>query len=75
MPKAECADCGEPYGSDRFPDLVIDNAGFAAIAPRPPDGGLLCPNCLIARLAAAGLRGVPFKFTTGPLAAIRKGEA
>lgn len=61
-----CLDCGEPYGSPRFPDLVIDNDAFAKIAPNPPDGGLLCPNCICARLEKAGVETTG-RFTSGPL--------
>lgn len=63
-----CIDCGEQYGSPRFPDLVIDNMAFAAIAPNPPDGGLICPNCINARLTAAGITNVQARFTSGPMA-------
>lgn len=68
MSEAKCEDCGEPYGSPRFPDLVIDHEAFAKIASRPPSGGLFCPNCLVARLEKAGLENVSGKFTSGPLA-------
>ncbi|MEC5289438.1 MULTISPECIES: hypothetical protein [unclassified Aurantimonas] len=61
-----CEDCGELYSSDRFPDLVIDNAAFAKIAP---NDGLFCPNCLCARLTKAGLSDVRGGFRSGPLAA------
>ncbi|MBC7149060.1 MAG: hypothetical protein H5U22_06740 [Rhizobium sp.] len=61
-----CYDCGIPYR--QFPDLIIDNAAFAKIAPNPPDGGLLCPNCINSRLEVAGLEGVPARFTSGPMA-------
>lgn len=69
--KLGCLDCGEPYGSPRFPDLIIDNEAFSAIAPNPPDGGLLCPNCICARLHFAGLSGVTGRFTSGPIAEMR----
>ena len=62
-----CEDCGEDYGSPRFPDMFIDNEAFAIIASNPPDGGLLCPNCICARLVKAGLTNVSAKFTSGPL--------
>lgn len=63
-----CIDCGELYGGPRFPDLVIDDESFAKVAPNPPDGGLVCPNCLNARLEAAGLFGVPAAFMSGAFA-------
>ena len=62
-----CVDCGELYGGPRFPDLVIPDAVFAQIAPVPPDGGILCPNCINARLEAAGLFGVPGAFMSGAM--------
>lgn len=60
-----CYDCGKPYG--QFPDLIIDNDAFARIAPNPPDGGILCPNCINDRLVDAGLENVSAKFTSGPM--------
>jgi len=66
-PVAYCEDCGERYKSPRFPDLVIPHADFAKIASNPPDGGLFCPNCLLARLSMAGIE-TSGSFTSGPLA-------
>lgn len=66
-----CYDCGEQYGSPRFPDLIIDNEAFAQIAPNPPDGGLLCPNCICARLEAKGIE-CNGRFTSGPLMAVER---
>lgn len=70
--KLGCLDCGEPYGSPRFPDLIIDDAAFAKISPNPPDGGLLCPNCINARLERAGLANVIARFTSGPMASLKE---
>lgn len=64
-PVASCMDCGEPYSSRRFPDLVIDNAAWKLIAP---DDGLLCPGCINARLERIGLTEVAVKFRSGPMA-------
>ena len=58
-------DCREPYSSARFPDLVIDDAAWKAIAP---DDGLLCPCCINARLERAGLTDVHARFRSGPMA-------
>lgn len=66
--KLACLDCAEPYASPRFHDLIIDDDAWRVIAPNHDEGGLLCPNCICARLEAAGLRNVGHKFTTGPLA-------
>lgn len=64
-----CLDCGVPYASPRFPDLVIPDEAWRAISPNGDEGGLMCPGCISARLEAAGLSGVPGKFTSGPMAA------
>jgi hypothetical protein len=67
-----CFDCGRKYSLG--PDLVVPNEDFARIAPNPPDGGVLCPNCMHDRFvkllggssyAAGGIRAV---FTSGPFA-------
>ena len=67
-PEAVCYDCGEDYSSDRFPDLVIDDIAWEAINPTFHKGcGLLCPNCINARLEAAGLDNVDSNFRSGPM--------
>jgi hypothetical protein len=67
-----CFDCGRKYSLG--PDLVVPNEDFARIAPNPPDGGVLCPNCMHDRFVkllgwpsytAGGIRAV---FTSGPFA-------
>jgi hypothetical protein len=60
-----CHDCGEAYGSPRFPDLVLPHAMWARISPSGDENGLLCPNCMCARAEAAGIecRAV---FRSGP---------
>lgn len=63
-----CLDCGEKYGSQRFPDLIIDDDAWKAISPNHDGGGLLCPNCICARLEATGLSNVGSVFRSGPLA-------
>lgn len=57
-----CLDCGEPYESDRFPDLVVPGEAWKEIAP---DDGLLCPNCLCARAARLGIKCTAV-FRSGP---------
>lgn len=52
---AKCEDCGRAYGSAGFPDLIIPNWAWRQISPSGDNGGLLCPSCLIARLAISGI--------------------
>lgn len=67
MTKLRCSGCGRPYA--RGPDLVIPDAAWLKIAPRPDGGGVLCPNCIHDRLVAAGVGNgeAPGRFTSGPL--------
>lgn len=67
VPSAQCAACGEAYGSPRFPDLVLPHDVWQKISPSGDENGLLCPNCICAALTAAGIetRG---EFRSGPLA-------
>jgi hypothetical protein len=60
-----CHDCGEPYGSPRFPDLILPHAMWEKISPSGDENGLLCPNCMCARAAGSGIewRAV---FRSGP---------
>lgn len=62
--KAECMDCNLPYGTPKFCDLIIGHAAWKIIAP---DDGLLCANCILGRLTAEGLKGVPSVWASGPL--------
>lgn len=64
-----CLDCAERYGSPRFPDLRIADDAWRAIAPKNDEGGLLCPNCISARLEAKGLERVRARFTSGAMVA------
>ena len=67
----ECDDCSRQYGDEHgFPDLVIDDAAWNAIAPKPHGGGLLCPSCICARLHKAGLSGVYGSFMSGPVRSV-----
>lgn len=63
-----CLDCGAEYGGPRFPDLVLPHDVWAKISPNGDEGGLLCPCCINARLAAAGISNVFGRFVSGPLA-------
>ena len=64
---ANCFDCNEPYGSSRFPDMLIPTLAWLRISPTGGEGGLLCPNCIISRLEIEGLEHVPHWFASGPL--------
>ena len=63
----DCYDCGEPYGSPRFQDLIIPLDIWERISPTSDEGGLLCPNCICARLSAAGISDCPAAFFSGPI--------
>jgi len=68
---AQCADCSRPYGDEYgFPDLVIPNEAWRRISPTGDDGGLLCPNCICARLHKAGMTGVYGAFMSGPIRSV-----
>jgi hypothetical protein len=66
MEALRCYDCQRPYS--KGPDLVVSDADWAKISPRPDGGGVLCPNCMNDRFEAAGLHGIQAKFTSGPFA-------
>lgn len=54
----KCADCGMDY-NDFVIDMVIQNKLWEMINPTYHKGcGLLCPNCICARLAELGLCSV-----------------
>lgn len=55
MAQGDCHDCGIPYGSPRFPDLVVPHDQWAKISPSGDENGLLCPNCMCARAESAGV--------------------
>lgn len=61
-----CHDCGRPYGSAGFPDLVIPNSAWRQISPTGDDGGLLCPSCICARLEISGIT-CEGAFMSGPI--------
>jgi len=49
--KAKCNDCGLAYGRGGFADLIVPDNVWELINPSDyVGGGLLCPNCICARL-------------------------
>jgi hypothetical protein len=69
--EAACMDCGLAYKDDRFPDLVVPHDVWNQIAP---DDGLLCPNCLCARVAKSGIE-CKAVFRSGPFFEAAKAAA
>lgn len=65
-----CDDCGLPYGSAGFPDLIITKDAWHLISPTGDDGGLLCPCCICKRLEEAGMRDVEGAFMSGPIKSV-----
>ena len=65
-----CYDCGEDYDSPRFPDLIISLDVWRRISPTGDEGGLLCPNCINARLEEMGISNCPAAFMSGPLRSV-----
>lgn len=62
----QCADCGLPYG-DGWADVVVPDEIWELINPTAHAGcGLLCFNCMHARLDFLGLSNVPFQIASGP---------
>jgi hypothetical protein len=61
--KVSCTDCGAPYGSDGWCDVVIPDAAWNQIAP---EGGVLCFRCMTKRIEAYGLVHVPAIIASGP---------
>lgn len=55
MKELTCYDCPRPYKSDGFVDLLIPNWAWLQIAPKPDGNGVLCPSCILIRLAKAGI--------------------
>lgn len=52
--KAKCFDCGMPYGTEDWVDIVLPNEQWDMIFPE--HDGLLCPNCIMKR--ASKIKGV-----------------
>lgn len=64
-PEAKCLDCGLSYSDPRFADLVVSPGTWQRICP---EGGLLCPCCLIARATKLGIENETAVFRSGPFA-------
>lgn len=70
-PAVGCFDCGREYGNEHgFPDLIIPNEIWRRISPTGDNGGLLCPSCIVKRVAAIGCSNVPAAFMSGPLKSV-----
>jgi len=62
-----CADCGLPYASPAWADVVVPDDVWEQINPAPwKGGGTLCFNCICGRLAHLELKNVPFQIASGP---------
>ena len=71
MSESSCYDCGRPYGNEHgFPDLIVSNDVWRQISPTKDNGGLLCPSCIVKRVAALGMSNVPAAFMSGPLKSV-----
>ena len=53
----ECEDCGRPYASQGWVDLVIPDQQWAIIHPEG-EGGILCAYCICRRLGGHGASAV-----------------
>lgn len=62
-PIVKCSDCGAPYGSDGWCDVVVPNDIWNQIMP---EGGVLCFRCMTKRIQAHGLDQVPVIVASGP---------
>lgn len=66
-----CYDCGRQYGDGYgFPDLLVPNDIWRRISPTGDEGGLLCPSCIVKRVAAIGCYSIPAAFMSGPLKSV-----
>jgi hypothetical protein len=65
-----CDDCGRPYASGGFPDLIITKDAWQRISSTGDDGGLLCPSCICQRLHDAGMSQVEGAFMSGPIKSV-----
>ncbi len=67
MEDIECYDCGLPYGSDAWCDVVVSNEVWELINPtNHKHGGLLCFNCTCRRIVFIGLKDVKIRGIYGP---------
>lgn len=69
-----CYDCGRQYGDEfGFPDLILPDEVWQAIAPDGHGHGILCPSCICRRLHLAGIQTTGF-FASGPLQVVRPAD-
>lgn len=54
--RAACYGCGKPYSE--CGDVSMDHETWEKISPTGNEGGLLCANCIMDRLAQMDLSGV-----------------
>lgn len=64
---AKCYDCGLECESPAWVDVVVPNDIWRLISPTHDEGGLLCFNCINARLRELDLCNIPFRIASGPL--------
>lgn len=64
--KPGCYDCGLVYGGPAWVDVLVTNEIWEKISPSPHNkAGLLCFNCIAARLKFLGLSNVDLFVTSG----------
>ena len=63
-----CYDCGLPYGSEAWADVLVPDDIWQQISPTGHEGGILCFNCMVRRLTKLGLRNVSYSIESGPFA-------
>lgn len=62
-----CIDCARKYGDEYgFPDMLVADDVWRQISPTGDEGGLLCPCCMLRRMAVLGLSNVHASFQSGP---------
>ncbi len=57
--KAICYSCGKPY--EQCGDVSMDSKIWNRISPTGNEGGLLCANCIMERLAQAEISSITVK--------------
>lgn len=68
-PAPACHDCGREV----LCDLIIPCYDWRAISPTADDGGMLCPSCIVERLARLG-RCCSGAFMGGPIRSVSEAE-
>ncbi len=63
-----CYGCKLSYDSSAWADIVVPDSIWLLISPTGNEGGLLCFNCMNARLSKLELRNVPMHIASGPFA-------